>query len=116
MDLRQLIRTHKDGRTFGELATASHGRVSAARWQQLAARNPRAFPAATTIAAIATALALSEESVLLATGESLGLKTSASSRLVDLVPAAAADLPQHAITAIITLIRSMINLHQGGAI
>lgn len=113
MDLAQLIHAYKGSRTYRDLEDACDRRVSHQRWQQLATTEPRAFPSAETIVAVATGLGISERAVLLAAGESLGLQTSARSRLADLIPEAVDQLPQSAISAIVACINAMISLYEG---
>lgn len=112
MDLAQLIRTRKGQRTFRDLERDCDHVIGHARWQQLATRRPRDFPSPRTITAIAAALSVSEEAVLLSAGESLGLKTRRRSRLLDLIPDRAADLPDHAVNAILVVIATMISIQE----
>jgi hypothetical protein len=63
--------------------------------------------------AIATALGVSEETVLLATGTSLGLQLRRRNRLLELMPDKAAELPDQCITSVLTTIRVMCDLREG---
>ncbi|MEU1550283.1 hypothetical protein [Nocardia sp. NPDC005745] len=57
--------------------------------------------------AIATALDVTEETVLLAAGASLGLKTGTRSRLVMLIPDRAAELSDQCVAAVVNLVRAL---------
>ncbi|MFD3426049.1 hypothetical protein [Nocardia fluminea] len=113
MDLAQLIHDRRGARTYRDLEDACHGQLSHQRWQQLATRHLRAFPAAGTIVAVATGLGVSERAVLLSAGESLGLKTSAKPHLYDLIPSAVDNLPHAAILAIVASINAMLAIYEG---
>lgn len=113
MDLTQLITAHRRGRTYLELEAATGGRVTRQRWQQLATAQPRAFPNPDTIIALAAGLGVPERTVLLAVGESLGLRTGDKRRLCDRIPEKADQLPTAAIAAILASVNAMISLAEG---
>ena len=113
MDLAQLIHAHRGARTYRDLEDDCGGNLSHQRWQQLATRHLRAFPAVGTIVAVATGLGISEQAVLLSVGESLGLKTSAKPHLSDLLPAAVDSLPHAALLAIVACVNAMLAIYEG---
>lgn len=113
MDLTQLIHTHRGDRTYRQLETACHGKLTHQRWQQLATHHPRAFPTPDTITAVATGLGITERAVLLAAGQSLGLPVNAKPRFADLIPAATDRLPPAAAAAVLACINAMIAIHEG---
>ena len=112
MDLAELIRVTRAGRTYDQLERDGGGQIGAARWQQIAKGGLNTFPTPATVVAISNALGVSHETVLLAIGTSLGLDSRRRSRLVDLIPDTAADLPDHCVTAILSTVRSMCALQQ----
>lgn len=113
MDLAQLIHDRRGARTYRDLEDDCGGRLSHQRWQQLATRHLRAFPAVATIVAVATGLNVSEQAVLLSVGESLGLHISAKPHLYDLIPAAVDNLPHTAVLAIAACVNAMIAIYEG---
>lgn len=113
MDLAQLIHDHRGARTYRDLEHDCHGELSHQRWQQLATRHLRAFPAVSTIIAVATGLGVSEQAVLLSIGESLGLHISAKPHLYDLISDSVDNLPHAAILAIVACVNAMVALYEG---
>lgn len=112
MDLQHLIRATKGTRSFADLESACGGKLGAARWQQLAKGELRNFPAPSSIGAIATALHVSEKTVLLAIGVTLGINIyPVHARLADLFPPAADDLPDCAVTALRLTVDAMVQMH-----
>lgn len=73
MNLQALIATHKNGRSYQALADNSNGIMTHQSFQGIATRPTKAFPSPETIKGIATALNVSQRTVILAAAESLGL-------------------------------------------
>lgn len=73
MDLHTLIATHKNGRSYQTLADNSNGTITRAALQRIATYETKAFPGPETIKGIATALNVTQRTVILAAAESLDL-------------------------------------------
>jgi len=73
MDLQTLIATHKNGRSYQALADNSNGTINQKAFQGIATRPTKAFPSPETIKGIATALNISQRTVINAIAESLDL-------------------------------------------
>lgn len=109
MDLMELIRATKGDRSYADLERAGGGSPSAKRWQQLATKPQANFPDPPTIRAMARALGVSESSVIVAAGRSLGLTLDApEGPLVDLLPPGAKKLTHHQVSAVLAVIRAML--------
>lgn len=107
MDLAALIDTQRGGRTYAQLEKDTGGSLGAARWQQMATRGLRNFPTPQSLRAVARALHVSDETVLLAAGTSLGLRIDQRHSLIELIPPHATDLSDQCVTAILAVVRAM---------
>lgn len=109
MNLAELIDTHRGGRSYPELSRACGGSPSDKRLQQLVRGEIKNFPDPPTVRALAKGLRVSQEAVLLAAAESLGLDVRSSlPRLVELLPADARDLTEEQAAAIAHLVRTIV--------
>jgi hypothetical protein len=114
VELRELIQERKRGRSYFQLEVDGGHVLKAARWHQIATGQLRDFPAPRSVAAMANALGVSQETVILAAAKSLGLETRPRSVLAELLPDTAAELPDACVSAILDLIRAMCAM-QGAA-
>lgn len=75
MNLSELIRAHKGDSTWEQLSERGGGYPGAKRWQQYGLNKPvvKNFPDPPTITALAKVLGVSEEVVIRAAAETLGL-------------------------------------------
>ena len=76
MNLSDLIYAHKGDLTWAELAEKAGGYPGPKRWQQYAIKPLANFPDPPSIKAIAATLGVSEQLVINASAESLGLSVS----------------------------------------
>lgn len=110
MNLAELIDTHRGGRSYPELSRACGGSPSDKRLQQLVRGDIKNFPDPPTVRALAKGLRVSQEAVLLAAAESLGLDVRSSlPRLVELLPADARRLSEQQAAAIAHLVRTIVD-------
>ncbi|BCK58327.1 hypothetical protein [Nocardia wallacei] len=112
MELKELIGTAKGGRSYADLERDSGGGLGAARWQQIATKPLRTFPDPSSIAAIAAALRVPQRTVVLAIATSVGLQVDSRSRLVDLIPERASDLPPESIAAVLGVVNAMLEMQE----
>lgn len=110
LSLQDLILTMRGDRTYRTLEADSDGVVKSQRWNQLANRQRVSeFPEPRTIEAMAYALNVSVEVVLLAFARSLGLEVGRQrSRFADLLPPMADKLTEKQKDAVLAVIRAMI--------
>ena len=110
LTLQDLILMLKGNRTYPQLEAASGGVVKAQRWNQITnGIRVREFPEPRTIEAMAEALDVSVEVIILATARSLGLVTSTkASTLVALMPPGVDELDDDQVSAALGVIRSMV--------
>jgi hypothetical protein len=76
MTLAELIEAYKGARSYAALEDATHGVVKTSRWHQYATRQPTEAPGPDKIRAVAQALGVSELTVWLAVGSSLGINVA----------------------------------------
>lgn len=109
VSLRDLILTLKGDRTYQKLEEDSGGVVKAQRWNQITnGIRLSEFPEPRTLEAMARALNVNVEVVLLAFARALGLQVSRSRSLfAELLPPIADELTEQQQGAILALIRSM---------
>jgi hypothetical protein len=110
LTLQDLILMLKSDRTYLQLEAASGGVVKAQRWNQITnGIRVREFPEPRTIEAMAEALDVSVEVVILAVARSVGLMTSTkASTLVALMPPGVDNLDDDQVSAALGVIRSMV--------
>jgi hypothetical protein len=107
VNLNELILTHKGTRSYDDLERACGKALTSQRLQQIATTTPKEFPKAGNIRAIAQALGVKEAVVVLAAAESLGLDVARElPRIVQVLPAAASDLSDDEVAAIVHVIRA----------
>lgn len=82
MKLPDLIRAMKGDRTYHDLAAASGGSPGAKRWEQMVNTPLKGFPDPATIATIARALGVTQDTVVRACCESLGIQVQGSGSLL----------------------------------
>lgn len=105
MNLPELIAAHRGGRTNPQIAKAGGDVFTDKRLQQLSKGQFKEFQEPQTIIALARGLRVSEAAVLLAVGESLGLKVNRPMpALLELLPASVSDLSESQVRAIAVLI------------
>lgn len=107
MNLRELIAAHRHHRTYTQLEHDGGSILGAARWAQLATGELRGFPSPESLRCIARALDVTEETVLLAVGASLGITGHHRSRLADLLPQQSDTLTDQSIAAVIHVVRAL---------
>lgn len=108
MDIAELFRATKGDRSYDDLERACGGEPSSQRLQQIATTKPKEFPRQETIRALSRGLGVSERAVIMAYAESLGFDTEGtSSRLAELLPAAAAQLSDEQTAAVLAVVRAM---------
>jgi hypothetical protein len=110
LSLQDLILTLKGDRTYAGLEEASNGVVKAQRWNQITnGIRISEFPEPRTIAAMAEALNVSVDVVLLAFARALGLKVNQTRSLFEeLLPPDVAQLSDKQRDAVLAVIRAMI--------
>jgi hypothetical protein len=110
-NLAELIMSRKRelGHTYRKLQELSHDAFTSQRWQQLATGvRIKEFPEPTTVAAIAEALDVDVNRVVLAIARSLGLAVKpAESDLAAMLPASARGLTTEQRHAILAVIKAM---------
>lgn len=111
LDLQDLILLMKGDRTYRGLEDSTGGVVKSQRWNQLANRQRiNEFPEPRTIQAMADALNVNAEVVLLSFARNLGLDVGRSrSRFADLLPPMVDKLTDKQRDAILAVIRAMID-------
>lgn len=72
-NLQELIAKHKGTRSYAALAEATYGHISASMLHRLANHEAKTFPGAKTLQALAQALELPINDVILAAAKSAGL-------------------------------------------
>lgn len=107
--LRDLILVMKGDRTYAGLEKASGGVVKAQRWNQIAnGIRVTLFPEPRTIKAMARALNVGEEVVLLAFAREIGLDVGRHrNRFADLLPPGVSKLSEKKQAAILSVIHAM---------
>lgn len=117
MSLRDLILTMKGSRTYLGLEQDSGGVIKAQRWNQVAnGIRISEFPEPRTITAMADALNVEVDVVLMAFARTLGLSVKRSrSIFADLLPPAVDGLSDKQKSAVLSVIRAM-NEESGDAI
>lgn len=109
MNLRDLVRTQKGGRTFTQLSADCGGYPSDKRLQQLATSVQKNFVDPKTIKALARGLRVTEVAVVLAAAEDLGLDVErATPKVLDYMPPGVNELGEDQLFAIGNMIRSFI--------
>lgn len=110
MNLSELVEATKGDRSYEDLAKQSGGSPGRQRWQQLATQPQKNFPDPPTIRSVAKVLDVSEERVVLAAAESLGLTTvREQSTVAALLPPSADRLTDKQIFAVVSVVRAMID-------
>lgn len=109
LNLRDLILTMKGDRTYAGLEAASNGVVKAQRWNQIAnGLKLNEFPEPRTLIAIADALQVDEEVVLIAFARALGMHVGRNrSVFADLLPPTVDKLTDKQQSAVLAVIRAM---------
>lgn len=109
MNLRELVKSRKGGRSYATLAEDCGGYPSGKRLQQLATTQQKNFVDPVTVKALARGLRVTEVTVVLAAAEDLGLDVSrATPKVLDYLPPAVNDLGHDQLFAIANLIRSFL--------
>ena len=106
-NLAQLITRLANGRSLAELEAACGGVPSRSRIWQMQTKPMQAWPAPAVIHGLAKGLGVSAEAIIYAAANSLGFHLQEPSRLAGLLPAAAADLNDAQISAVLAVVSAM---------
>ncbi len=109
MDLKELIRHTKGGRSYATLEAESGGSPGRQRWQQIATMQQNNFPDPATIKTMARVLGVSEMTVVLAAARSVGLDTAGlDGPLALLLPPTTSQLTERQVAAVVNVVRAML--------
>lgn len=106
-NLAQLLARLANGRSLAELESACGGVPSRSRIWQLQTKEMKSWPAPDVIRGLAKGLGVSPEAIVFASANSLGFHMQEPSRLAGLLPAAAANLDDQQISAVLSVVAAM---------
>lgn len=113
MDIPELIRTKRAGRSFADLSKDGGGVPSPQRWQQLASLTPKTFPEPPAIRGIARALRVTEWTVIRCSAEGLDLGSDRpESRLIAGMTAGTEDLTEDDCEVIWGVVEAILALRR----
>jgi hypothetical protein len=116
MDIPDLIRTKRAGRSFAELSRDGDGVPSPQRWQQLASLPPKTFPEPPAIRGIARTLRVTEWTVIRCAAEGLGLGSDRpESRLIAAMPAGTEELSEEECTVVWAVVDALLAARRAAA-
>jgi hypothetical protein len=109
VDLKELIAATKGNRSYEDLARAAGNTPQAARWWAMATEDLKVAPTPPTIKSVARALGVTEQTVWMSVGESLGLAVSdRASKLLQLIPPGTDRLSDDAVASVLSLLRVLL--------
>lgn len=105
--LSDLIKRHIGNRSGAELEAACGGTPTRSRLWQMQTKDLKSWPSPEAIRGLSKGLGVSEAAVIHASANSLGFTMQEPPRLAGLLPAAAANLDDSQVNAVLAVVAAM---------